>query len=138
MDDGRSVSLDSLNSLKARNSHMSVTAKTSAASQNNRSAAPGASVSSYPLVLSDEQFRALGTEVVKFLSGHLSRLPDKPIKPRHQRKTLPVSPLDTPLENGSSLSELLEVVRGRPRHAITRLAAVSWPMFPEADWLRLR
>lgn len=112
MDDGRSVSLDSLNSLKARNSCTSTTPKTSAANQNNESAAPGASVSSYPLVLSDEQFSALGTEVVKFLSGHLSRLPDKPIKPRHQRKTLPVSPLGTPLENGSSLSELLEVVRG--------------------------
>src|ERR1700751_4430054 len=108
MHDGRSVSL---NSLKARNSRMSVTPETSATRQNDESVAPSASVSSYPHALSDEQFRPLGTEVVKFLSGHLSRLPDVPIKPHHQRKTLPVSPLDTPPENGSSLSELLEIVR---------------------------
>jgi aromatic-L-amino-acid/L-tryptophan decarboxylase len=104
MHHGRSISLDSPNSSKERNGRISVT-------ENNESATLSASLVACPLVLSDEQFSALGTEVLKFLSEHLSRLPHKPIRPNHPTNILPVSLLGAPPENGSSLSDLLEVVR---------------------------
>jgi len=90
---------------------MYVTPESSAASRNNESAAPRIPLAGCPLVLSEKQFSDLGTEVVKFLSEHLSRLPDKPIQPDLKTSVLPASPLAGPPENGSSLSDLLSVVR---------------------------
>jgi aromatic-L-amino-acid/L-tryptophan decarboxylase len=108
MHDGRS---DLLDSSKEWSRRVSVTPETPAASHYNESAAPDASLAGCPLVLSDEQFSALGTEVVKFLSGHLSRLPNVPIQPNRPQRKFSVSPRQSPPENGSSLSELLEVIR---------------------------
>jgi hypothetical protein len=42
----------------------------------NESAAPTASPRSHPLILTDQQFAGLTSEVVKFLSEFLCRLPN--------------------------------------------------------------
>jgi aromatic-L-amino-acid/L-tryptophan decarboxylase len=111
MHDSRSGSLDSLNSLKERTDAMCLTPESSVASQNDHSVTASAPHPDCPLVLTAKQFSELTTDVVKFLSEHLSQLPDKPIQPNPQQNLLPVSRLDLPTENGSSLSDLLEVVR---------------------------
>jgi aromatic-L-amino-acid/L-tryptophan decarboxylase len=111
MHDSRSGSLDSLTSLKERTDPEWVTPESSVTNQNDHSVTSRVPLAGCPLVLSAKQFSELSTEVVKFLSEHLSRLPDKPIQPNHHTNALPVSRLAVPTENGSSLSDLLEVVR---------------------------
>ena len=78
----------------------------------NESASPTASPRSHPLILTDQQFAGLTTEVVTFLSEFLSRLPNAPVfRPNNRHDVLVGSVYNNPPEDGLPLPELLGVIR---------------------------
>jgi aromatic-L-amino-acid decarboxylase len=78
----------------------------------NESGAPTCATRSYPLILTDQQFAGLSTEVVKFLSEFLSRLPNAPaLPPNRCHDVLAGSVYNNPPEDGLPLPELLGVIR---------------------------